>query len=117
MSQQLDQIHRITHAIIANQIALNYNEAIKHTPFYKQKLKMKMNQLLPELIRAEADYDEFWAALLKETQEVTEAFDEFVKTISSVPIWDCRNVSAIIKAYQKDPASIEGIVKKINKKP
>ena len=33
--------HIITHSIIANQLALNHNESLKHTPIYKQTLKNK----------------------------------------------------------------------------
>ena len=30
--------HKITHSIIANQLALNHNESLKHTPIYKQNI-------------------------------------------------------------------------------
>lgn len=115
-NEKLDPIHKITHAIIANQLALNHNEAIKHTQFYRHELKKRINHLLPELYKAEKDFDEFFDTLEDSTVEVYNAYDEFIRTIASVPIWECRNISAIIKAYQKDPASIEGICKKINKK-
>ena len=49
--------HIITHSIIANQLALNHNESLKHTPIYKQTLKNKLNTLLKELYVYEKDYD------------------------------------------------------------
>ena len=52
--------HKITHSIIANQLALNHNESLKHTPIYKQALKNKLNNLLSELVKYEKDYDEFF---------------------------------------------------------
>lgn len=109
------EIHKITHAIIANELALNHNEAIKHTIFYKKGLKQKLNLLMPELYKAEKDFDEFFDTIEDSTKEVYNAYDEFIRTISGVKIWECRNISEIIKAYKKDAASIEGIVKKINK--
>ena len=115
----MDTTNKITHSIIANQLALNHNEAVKHTPYYKQNLKNKINLLLPELIKAEKEYDDFFDKLEDSTSEVYEAYDEFIKAIASVPIWDCRNMTAMILAYKEDPKSIEGIVNKIlkNKKP
>lgn len=106
---------KITHAIIANQIALNNNEAIKHTQYYKKELKQKLNLLMPELIKAEKDYDEFFNKIEDSTSEVYAVYSDFVKAIASVPIWECKNLTLIIQAYNKDPKSIEGIVKKILK--
>lgn len=108
-----EKIHHITHAIIANQIALNKNEAVKHTPYYKQGLKQKLNLLMPELIKAEKDYDDFFEAKENSTVAVYEAYEKFINAVASVPIWECENITAIIQAYRKDPKSIEGIVNKI----
>ena len=56
----MDVKTKVTQSIIANQIALNLNEAIKHTNYYKQKLKQYLNLLLPELIKSEKEYDLFF---------------------------------------------------------
>lgn len=106
-------VDKITHAIIINQIALNNNEAIKHTPFYKRSLKGALNKLMPELIKAEPDFDEFFNKVEGSTSDVYDAYEQYTKDISSVPIWDCQNISAIIHAYKIDPKSIQGIVNKI----
>jgi hypothetical protein len=104
---------KITHAIIINQIALNNNEALKFTPFYKQGLKNKLNQLMPELYNCEPEYDEFFNSLEDSTSDVYDVYEKYTKEIASVPIWDCENITLIIEAYKKDPKSIEGICKKI----
>ena len=62
--------HIITHSIIANQLALNHNESLKHTPIYKQNLKNKLNTLLKELYVYEKDYDEFFNKVEDSTCEV-----------------------------------------------
>ena len=111
----MDITNKITHAIIINQIALNHNEAIKHTPYYKKGLKQKLNLLMPELIKTEKDYDEFFYKIEDSTSEVYKVYNEFLKAVASVPIWDCKNITLIIQAYSKDPKSIEGITKKILK--
>jgi len=118
MSREDDNnpVHLITHAIISNQIALNHNEAIKHTPYYKQDLKHKINILMPVLIKAEPEYDAFFNSVEGSTTQVYDAYDQFIKQVASVKIWDCENITAIIEAYKKDKKSLQGLVKKILRK-
>lgn len=111
----MNTTHKITHAIITNQIALNHNEDLKHTKFYKQALKQKLNLLLPELIKCEPEYDAFFDKLEDSTSEVYNEYDSYIKAVASVPIWDCRNIRLIIEAYNADPKALEGIIKKILK--
>lgn len=113
MQRELTTIDKITHSIIINQIALNNNESIKHTPFYKKDLKNRLNMLLTELYKHETEYDKFFEKESESTGHVYDAYENYIKTVSSVPIWECENISLIIEAYKKDPKSIEGICKKI----
>lgn len=106
---------KITHAIIINQIALNNNEAIKHTQFYKARLKQKLNTLLQELYICEKDYDQFFNHVEDSTCDVYDVYEKYTKAIASVPIYDAENITMIIEAYKKDKKSIEGICKKILK--
>lgn len=107
--------HIITHSIIANQLALNHNESLKHTSIYKQALKNKLNNLLSELVKYEKDYDEFFNKVEGSTCEVYNIYDNYIKAIASIPIYDAQNIITIINAYKKDAKSIEGICKKILK--
>ena len=107
--------HKITHSIIANQLALNHNESLKHTPIYKQALKNKLNNLLSELVKYEKDYDEFFNKAEGSTCEVYNIYDNYIKAIASIPIYDAHNIITIINAYKKDSKSIEGICRKILK--
>lgn len=111
----MDQTYKITRTIIASQITLNYLEEVKHTTLYRQALKNKINLLLPELIKNEPHFDEFFSKVEDSTVQTYEAYDNYIKAIASVPIWECRNISMIIEAYKADPKSIEGICKKILK--
>lgn len=108
-------VDKITHAIIINEIAKNANHEIKFTKYYKGILKNRLNQLMPELYKCEPDYDEFFKQVEDSTGVVYEIYDNFIKAIASVPIWECQNITKIIEAYKKDPKSIEGIVNKILK--
>lgn len=107
---------KITTSVISTQIALLQLEAIKHTPYYKQSLKNKLNAVLLELIKAEQDhYDKFFDKDDKATAQVYGVFEDFLKKIATVPIYDMENIGLIIDAYNKDKKSIEGIVNKILK--
>ena len=109
----MTKVDKVTHSIIVNQIALNNNEAVKHTRFYKQGLKNKLNLLLSELVKHEPEYDKFFNSEEESTSKVYEAYDNYIKAVASVPIWDCENMTRLIEAFKKDPKSIEGIVNKI----
>lgn len=115
MEQNLTHF-KIIKSIIINQIALNYNDELRHTAHYKQGLKQKINLLLPELIKCEKEYDEFYNKAEQGTSNIYDEYDKFIQSISSVPMWDCHNIRLIIEAYKIDSKSIEGIVNKILKK-
>lgn len=98
------------------QIALNQLEEIKHTPYYKQSLKNKINGVLPELIKAEQEhYDKFFESLSDSTDQVYQVFENFIKRISKIPIYDMENICYMIDAYDKDAKSMNGITNKIIK--
>ena len=111
----MTQTDKITHAIVVNEIAKNANHEIKFTPYYKGILKNRLNQLLPELYKCEPDYDAFFNSVEESTSVVYDVYNTYLKAVSSVPIWECENITKIINAYNKDPKSIEGIVNKILK--
>lgn len=109
----MTQTDKITHAIVINEIAKNANHEIKFTPFYKGILKNRLNQLLPELYKCEPDYDAFFNSVEESTSFVYDVYDAYLKSVASIPIWECQNITSIIEAYKKDPKSIQGIVNKI----
>ncbi len=111
----MTKIDKITHAIVINEIAKNANHEIKFTPFYKGILKNRLNQLLPELYKCEPDYDAFFNSVEESTSVVYEVYNNYLKAVASIPIYECQNITSIIEAYRKDPKSIQGIVNKILK--
>lgn len=110
-----DTIHKITHSIIANQIALNKNEALKHTPVFKKDLKHKLNQLLPILIREEKSFDNFFNNVEDQTVQVYSIYEKYIEAVASVPIWEASEMTAVIEAFKLDPKSVLGIAKKVLK--
>ena len=112
----MELVDKITTSVMSCQIALNQLEAIKHTPYYKQSLKNKINAVLPELIKAEQEhYDKFFEKESDSTDHVYQVFENFIKCISKVPIYDMENICYMIDAYGKDGKSMNGITNKILK--
>lgn len=89
---------KLTHSIISAQIALNQLEAIKHTPFYKQSLKNKLNTTIAELIECERNnYDKLFNVAENATVDVYQVFDEFLKLVSTIPVHRMDEIGNLIK--------------------
>lgn len=107
----------VAQAIISAQLALNMNEDLKnrYPAIFKKTLKNRTNNYLSELIKHEKDFDLLFNNAEGGLKEVYEAMEEFIKTISVIPVWEMENFSQVVKAYLKDRDSIEGIVRKVNR--
>jgi hypothetical protein len=57
-------------------------------------------------------YNEFIKQKPDQTDDVEGYFKEFISEISGVELYECRNVTRMIKQYRKNPKSIMGIVSK-----
>ena len=113
---QPDTLTKISQSIIANQIAYDFNHEIKFTRYYKQDLKQKLNQLQPVLAKAEREeYDKFFDCAERASSDTYKAMAEMVQEITSLGLFEFNNIKDIIQAYKKDPKSVYGIAKKVNK--
>lgn len=105
---------KITMSVISCQIASNQLQEIRNTPYYSNVLKQKLNGIVPELIKKEQEmYDTFFERSETSTIDVYNVNENFIRSISKVPIWKMEIILRIIEAEEKDPKSIEGIVNKI----
>lgn len=57
-------------------------------------------------------YNEFIKQKPDQTDDVEGYFKEFISDISGVELYECHNISRMIKQYKKNPSAIMGIVKK-----
>jgi hypothetical protein len=109
-------VDKITTSVISTQITLVQLEAIKHTAYYSKELKQKLNLVLPLLIKAEQNhYDAFFENLSDSTEHVYQVFENFIKRISQIHIYDMENICYMIDAYDIDSKSMNGITNKILK--
>ena len=108
------EVDKITTSVMSVQLTLNLLESIKHTPYFQKELKRSLNLCLPHLINSEKQYyDNFFEVKEESTTQVYQVYEDFVRLIAGVAIYDMQNISSIIEAYRKDPKSIEGITNKI----
>ena len=111
---------RLVHIKLLAQVQLNYisdfKADFKDRNFFTGAFKSFLNNFIIKL--SEIEEKHFDHAMNKE-EEATEVcydvLDSYLKTISSVPIWEMANIVTIIEAYNVDPKSIEGLCRKILK--
>jgi hypothetical protein len=107
-------IRIIVKAAITNQLALFYNEEIKHTPYYRRELKRSLNLLLPHLIKIEKTVYEGFATHVGEQADIVHDTQYYMtEELSTLEPPEFFDMIQIIKAYKKNPKSIKGIAKKI----
>lgn len=112
--------NRLVHIKLLAQVQLNYisdfKADFKDKNFFTGAFKNFLNNLIVKLVEIEEKHFGHAIEVQEEaTTECYDAMDSYFKTMASVPIWDMRNIETIINAYNVDPKSIEGIVKKILK--
>lgn len=115
--EETEMLTNISAAIISNQIAYVNNHNIQLTPYFKQRLKRHLKIVNEELEKAERnEFDMFFDMKEESTEAVFNAQFKMIEEITSLGLFHYENITEIIKAYKKDPKSIQGIVNKINRK-
>lgn len=111
-------IKKVIKSVITSQLALEYNEEVKHTPYYRHGFKQALNGALKVLKKAEAaHYDEFLKTL-SDTDTIDDIFNqqyEMINQLAKVDPPQFNDISNIIHAYLVNPKSVMGIANKINK--
>ena len=75
---------------------------------------MIANQFLQEFKKSEKVIDTMFDVAEPNAVSVSDVIEKYVNTLA-VNIWDMENIVLIIEAYNKDPKSINGVVKKVLK--
>ena len=108
--------NRINHIAIASQVLSYYIQDMKANHWFKGVLLNFANKFIEKLKETEWKYfDKMYSQEEEAAVVVYETYDSFIKTVSNIPIWEMNNITEILIAYQADPKSVEGIVRKINK--
>lgn len=118
MVYQEEILHKITGAILMNYLANFYNEQIKHTPIYKQRLKNMINNTIKELTKAESEvYEKVYEIDENElghklSSNLIDFLNEMIKDNNFIEF--CK-LQEIVMAYNLDPKRISGISDQILK--
>ena len=111
-----NELGNLTGSVICNQLALHFNEQLKHTVHYKRNLKRFGNMYNKELIKAELDqFDKIFDADEGMSHFLSSSLQDFIEIIVATGFIDFVILQNIIKAYKLNPKSIEGITRKILK--
>ena len=114
MTQKEITTHKIITSVLAMQISSNILTDLQGTKVFKNALKMQINRTISALKEVEIEhYDNFFKVKESETSQVYEVYENFIKEISQVPIYDAENLILMYEAYEKDPKSMNGITNKI----
>jgi hypothetical protein len=104
----------ISQSIIANEIALDFNEKIKHTNYYKTVLKNKLNNLQKELIQLEKkEFDVFFDKQEGATSHLYKSHQDLVTEITSLGLEHYECLVYLIQAYKKDQNKANELVNEI----
>lgn len=100
-----DDLEKIAGSILANQIALNLNEGIKHTSIYKSNLKYTLNNTINTLIKTESkDFD----TLEKFTDQKfidsgLSVLSSMIQLLTSIGFMKFGDIAQLLFAYTVDP--------------
>lgn len=112
----IPESNRINHIVISSQVLSYYITEMKSDNYFKKVLLKFTNNFIDQLKTVEWKYfDKMFKSEEEASVIVYETYNNFIKTIASVPICEMQNITKILEAYNKDPKSIEGLVKKILK--
>jgi hypothetical protein len=113
----IKELRAIVKCIISSQIALNANEEVKYTKYYKHNLKKKLNVSIKELISSEkTGFDTFIDSDIEvQATVVHDVLYLLIEEIGTVDFPAYAHIIKMIRAYQTDEKSIMGITKKILK--
>jgi uncharacterized protein YfbU (UPF0304 family) len=99
-------------SILANQYALHCNEILKHSPYYKGRLKEVLRPCINILINAERK--EFEKVDDVDTQKVDDIFksmENLFETMSKRVLTDYHQMDLILKEYAKRPDEVMKLLK------
>lgn len=105
---------RLAATIIFNQMALNANEALKNTEFYEKEIKLKINALLPVLIKKEKEhFDKIYKANENLVYAMSTEVEDVVNTLMKKNLVTVLLVGKMIKALEVNEKAVLGIVNKV----
>lgn len=108
------QLETLTASIMHNYLALHYNEQLKHTPFYKGKLKEKLRNAMIQLQKEERNqFDKMHEQQSEITHQISSNIITYMEQLLKGSFTDVLQLQNMQMAYKKNPKAIEGIINKV----
>ena len=106
---------KVLHTAMAAQVLQNYIVDMKANNWFTGVFKNFVNNFLEQFRKLEKSYfDVYYEHKEDNTIELYDTYDEYLKTVATVPLWEMKYMTDIIKAYHIDQKSMIGIAKKIH---
>ena len=107
---------KVLHTAIAAQVLQNYIVDMRANNWFTGVFKNFVNNFLQQFKKLESKFfDLYFEHKEQDTIELYEVYDEYLKAVATVPLWEMKHMKDVIEAYHMDPKSLVGIAKKIHK--
>lgn len=109
-------LQNLTASVICSQLLLHYLEEIKHTPYYKGKLKESTRSNIIQLMKVERkEFDKLSESDGDVPHQISSNLIEVISLMLSGGFSNLILLGNLQYAYHKNPKAIEGIVNKVLK--
>lgn len=109
-------LENLTASVICSQLLLHYLEEIKHTRYYKGKLKETTRAAIIQLMKVERkEFDKLAETEGDIPHQISSNLIEIISLLMRGGFSNMMLLGNLQYAYHKDPKSIEGIVNKVLK--
>jgi hypothetical protein len=107
---------KVLHTAMAAQILQNYITDMKADNWFTGVFKNFVTNFIAQFRKLESKFfDVYFDHKEDETLELYDVYENYLKKVAEVPLWEMQNVKDIIDAYLLDPSSMTGIAKKVHK--
>ena len=101
----------LSKSILANQYALHCNEVLKHSPYYKGRLKEVLRPCINILINAERkEFEKVDEVGTEKVDLIFKSMENLFETMSKRVLTDYYEMDLILKEYAKRPEEVMNIL-------
>ena len=109
-------LENLTGCVLANFVALSYNEKIKHTQHYKHNLKRLINPLIKELVKIEEkEFDLICSTNESDMLDLSNNYIEFLEMLTKGSFKEFMSMQNLVVANSIDSKRLHNIANKIIK--
>ncbi len=109
-------LETLTATIVTGQIYLHFLEQLKHTRFYKGKVKETTRANLVQLHKAERnEFEKIWESDEQTAHQISSNYHEIIKRLVGKGFSNMMLLGNMDYALELNPKAVEGIINKVLK--